>query len=414
VRFVSRLTIPLLVLALAACQAAAGPSAAPETIVTIGVDLPFRGMAQDVSTDTWNAMRLYLEQVGGRAGRFRVELARYDNAPPPNSVWDDAECRRNANQHLAVAHEVAVIGTYLSTCSKVQVPILNRAPGGPMLLVSHTDTNPGLTKAWEAGEPAVYFPSGRRSYARVLATDDHQGTAAARFAAHELGVKRCFVLDDTETYGVGVADAFVAEAARQGIQVTGRGQWRREAAGYRALFGPARAANVDCVFLGGIYDNHGDQLVKDKVAVLGDNDAVRLLAPDGFNGYPDLLTLPAARGAYVTEVGLSMASVASRPGVPAHFLADFRARFNHDPSSVRVLYGVQALQVVLAAIERSDGTRAGVRDRVFEAPGISIAADRAVLGRPITIASTGDTDANDIRIEQIRAGEQVVVGALAV
>ena len=26
---------------------------------------------------------------------------------------------------------------------------------------------------------------------------------------------------------------------------------------------------MDCVFLGGIYDNNGGQLVKDKVAVLG-------------------------------------------------------------------------------------------------------------------------------------------------
>ena len=55
-----------------------------------------------------------------------------------------------------------------------------------MLMVSHANTNPGLTKTWDPGEPAKYFPSGKRSYARVVTTDDIQGPAAAQFAAKDL------------------------------------------------------------------------------------------------------------------------------------------------------------------------------------------------------------------------------------
>ncbi len=49
-----------------------------------------------------------------------------------------------------------------------------------MLMVSHANTNPGLTKAWDPGEPDKYYPTGVRNYGRVIATDDFQGEADAR------------------------------------------------------------------------------------------------------------------------------------------------------------------------------------------------------------------------------------------
>jgi serine/threonine protein kinase len=272
---------------------ASNPAVANPAVATlaVGVDLPFQGTAKDASDDTWNAMQLYLEQVGGRAGNYKVELKKYDNSTAAKGAWDDATCTENANAHVANANanEVAVMGTYNSGCAKLEAPVLNQDPKGPMLMISHANTNPGLTKKWDPGEPEKYFPSGKRSYARVVTTDDFQGPAAAQFAAKDLSVKKCFVIDDTETYGKGVADTFAAEAAKQGITVVGRTSWNRGAANYTALFGQAKSAGADCVFFGGIYDNNGGQFTKDKVAVLGDNNTVKLVAPDGFTGYPDFL-----------------------------------------------------------------------------------------------------------------------------
>ena len=165
------------------------------------------------------------------------------------------------------------MGTYNSGCAKIEVPVLNQDPNGPMLMVSHANTNPGLTKAWDPGEPDKYYPTGKRNYARVVTTDDYQGTAAAQFAAQDLKVKKCFVLNDNETYGQGVAQAFVDEAAKQGIKIVGNEAWDAKQPNYTALFEGIKAKNPDCVFLGGIYDNNGGQLIKDKVTVLGDNDA---------------------------------------------------------------------------------------------------------------------------------------------
>ena len=218
-----------LVLTMAGCASDHPPSGPGRqgTTVAIGVDLPFAGNVQDATRETWNALNLYLERAGGMAGPHTVELIQYDNSPLPYSSWGPEECTRNAKNHVANRREVAVIGAWSSPCSKVQVPILNRAPDGPMLMVSHSATNPGLTKTWEAGEPDMYLPSGQRSFARVVTTDDTQGVAAAQFAARDLGVTKCFVLNDDDTYGVGLAKSFTTEAVRLGIQIVGEATWRR-------------------------------------------------------------------------------------------------------------------------------------------------------------------------------------------
>jgi len=405
----------LAIAALAATGCGGGSSTnAPGTGTTliIGVDVPFQGSAKDSSDATWQAMQLYMEQIGGKIGNYKVELQKYDDSTAAKGSWDESQCTKNANDHVNNANEVAVMGTFNSGCAKIEVPILNGDKTGPMLMISHANTNPGLTKTWDAGEPAKYFPSGKRNYGRVVTTDDIQGPAAAQFAAKDLKVKKCFVIDDTETYGKGVADTFAAEAAKQGVTVVGRTSWKKGDGNYTALFGAAKAAGADCVFFGGIYDNNGGQLTKDKVAVLGDNNLVKLIAPDGFTGYPEFNALPQAAGAYLTFAGLSTDVLKANGGIPVKFISDYKAKYGADPASSYALYGVQALQVILAAIEKSDGTRASVRNAVFEGSGISIPADKAIVGKAINIdPATGDVNAKDISVELVQGGQETFLKA---
>ena len=128
------------------------------------------------------------------------------------------------------------MGTYNSGCAKLEVPILNQAPGGRMLMVSHANTNPGLTKTWDPGEPDKYYPTGKRNYARVVTTDDYPGRGARRSSRPRTSsVKKCFVLNDNQTYGQGVAKTFADEAAKQGITVVGNKPWDGSRPNYTAL-----------------------------------------------------------------------------------------------------------------------------------------------------------------------------------
>ncbi len=341
------------------------PAAAGGTLI-VSSDLPLQGASADASADTNNALALILEQGGGKAGDFNIELKTYDNSTAAKGGWDDATCAKNANDHVANKAEVAVMGTYNSGCAKIEIPVLNQDPSGPMLMISHANTNPGITKAWDPGEPDVYYPTGVRNYGRVIATDDFQGAAGAQFAKQDLKVTKCLVLNDAQTYGVGVATAFTDEAKKQGIEIVGEEAWDAKQPNYTALFEGYKDSGLDCVYLGGINDNNGEQLIRDKVAVFGPNTgAVKLIAPDGFTGYPTVQALAEAQDMYITFAGLPASALVEAGGAGAKFVNDFKAKYGHDPASAYAIYGAAALQYILKSIAASDGTRKGVRDAAF-------------------------------------------------
>jgi branched-chain amino acid transport system substrate-binding protein len=372
----------------------------------VSSDLPLQGASQAASTDTNNALQLLLDQAGGKAGSFSVKLQTYDDSTAAKGGWDDATCAKNAADHVSNTAEVAVMGTYNSGCAKIEVPVLNQDKTGPMLMVSHANTNPGLTKAWDSGEPDKYYPTAVRNYARIVATDDLQGSADAQFAAQVLKVKNCVVLNDAQTYGQGVAKAFTAEAKKQGINVVAEQAWDPKQPNYTALFEGFKSKNPDCVFLGGINDNNGEQLIRDKVSVLGTNDgAVKLIAPDGFTGYPSVQKMTESQGMYISFAGLPASELIKAGGAGAKFVNDFKAKFGHDPASAYSIYGAAALQIILAAIAKSDGTRKGVRDAAFG--GITIPADQSVIGKAFGIDPTsGDVTARDMSIQILKNNDE--------
>ena len=149
------------------------------TEVVVSSDLPLQGSSASTSQSTNQMIELYLESVGNKAGKYNVKFKPYDDSTAAKGAWDDAACAKNATDHVANTAEVAVMGTFNSGCAKIEVPTLNQDSTGPMLMVSHANTNPGLTKKWETGEPDKYFPTGTRNYARVVTTDDYQGQGAA-------------------------------------------------------------------------------------------------------------------------------------------------------------------------------------------------------------------------------------------
>ena len=395
----------------AACGGGSGTTSAGgdgggKTLI-ISTDLPLQGASKDASDATINAIKLYLEQVGYKAGKYTIQLKSYDDSTAAAGQWDAASCTKNATDHVENTDEVAVMGTYNSGCAKLEVPVLNAAPGGGMLMVSHANTNPGLTKTWDPGEPDKYYPSGTRNYARVITTDDYQGAAAAQFAAEELKLKNCYILNDNQTYGIGVAKAFQTEAAKAGINVLGNDAWDNKQPNYTALFQSIKAKNPDCIYIGGIYDNNGGQLIKDKVSVLGDNDKVKMIGPDGFTGYPELDKLAQGQGMYLTFAGLSQDQLKAAGGPAAALLDAYIKKYGAKPATDYALYGVAAVQVILAAIEKSDGTRKSVLDQVFGSTPITIPADKSVLGKEISIdPKTGDVSAKDISILQLKGNAE--------
>jgi branched-chain amino acid transport system substrate-binding protein len=379
----------------------------------IASDLPLQGGSADQSKSTNNAIKLLLKQMDNMAGEFSVGFREYDNSTAAKGSWDDAQCAKNAQAHVAAKDEVGVMGTYNSGCAKIIVPVLNQDPEGPMVMISNANTNPGLTKAWDAGEPEKYYPTGARNYYRVVTTDDNQGNAAAEFA-QSIGVKRVYVLNDRQTYGIGVARSFTSAAKALGLTVLSDGDagtgWDDKAPNYEALFTKIKATKPDMVYVGGIFDLNGGQLVKDKVKYLGDNSKVKFMMPDGFTGYPDFLALPEAAGAYLSFTGLSIDQF-PKGGAAEKFQADYLAEYGEAPTSSFSVYGAAAAQVLLKAIAASDGTRKGV----FEAmKGIVVPAEESVVGTELRFDENGDIVSRDITILNVTDNKETFVTKITV
>ncbi len=382
--------------------------------LTVSSDLPLQGGSADQSESTNNVIKLLLKQVKNKAGKFNIKFKMYDNSTAAKGSWDDAQCAKNAQAHVANRTEVAVMGTYNSGCAKIIVPILNQDPKGPMVMVSNANTNPGLTKAWGPGEPQKYYPTGKRNYFRVVTTDDNQGLAAATFAKADLGIKSVYVLNDRQTYGIGIAQAFTTTAKEIGLTVLSDGPagegWDEKASNYEALFTKIKALNPDMIYIGGIFDLNGGQLVKDKVKVLGDNTKVKLMAPDGFTGYPDFLSLDEADGTYLSFTGLSI-DLFPKGGAAEKFQKAYLKAYGKAPTSSFSVYGGAAMQAILDAISRSDGTRKSIFEKM---PTVYISAKKSVVGTAITFDNNGDTLQKGITILVVKNKIETTLKMIAV
>ena len=105
-----------------------------------------------------------------------------------------------------------------------------------------------------------------------------------------------------------------------------------------------------------------------------------------------MVKLPEAAGMYLTFAGLTQDELIKAGGAGVKLFEAYKAKYGKDPVGSYPLYGVAAVQVILAAIEKSDGTRKGVTEAVLSGDGITIPVDQSVIGKEIKIdPATGDT-----------------------
>jgi branched-chain amino acid transport system substrate-binding protein len=213
-------------------------------------------------------------------------------------------------------------------------------------------------------EPDKYYPTGQRNYTRVVASDAYQGAALAEFMQAQ-GTTKLYILNDKEAYGLGVATNVRNAAEHLGIEVVGFDAWDPKASNYEALMRKAGQAGADGLFLGGLIDENGAQVIKDKVAVLGPNDGdVKLYAPDGFTAQQtiDESGVENTRNAFFSVAGVPTDEFTGRG---AEFVTEFEATLGGDPVDPYAVYGAQAAQIMLDAIAASDGSRASVIEQMF-------------------------------------------------
>jgi len=372
-----------------------GGEGSPEALIV--ADLPLQHGVYGTTSPMVDAMTLALERRDYKAGQYRVGLQVCNDATKDNVVADPLTCIANARAYGASPSVIGVVGPFTSTCAKLQIPILNRAPGGSVAMVSPSNTYVGLTRAAAdaaKGEPSKYYPTGRRNYARVVPTDDVE-VAADAMVAQRLGVKRVYVLAPLD-FPAPILEDFALAAGNLGIEIAGRGFWD-DGQSYERLAALVARSKADGVFL--VFPS--PELLQALRARLG--RAVPLIA-SGVDPATAVLAGAAAEGMIISYPGPAIGLL---KGEGARFVASFSKKFDAKPDRFAV-DAAQAMDVLLDAVARSDGTRASVTNKLF-----STRVSNGILGS-FWITPTGDTTLNAIAMYRVTGGKATTYRTIVV
>ncbi len=270
------------------------PAYAEDKVVKIGINLSLTGADAEGATRILDGALLAIDQANAAnvIPGYRIEVVKYDDGTATAGQYDPAQAATNARKMVSDKDIVAAIGPQMSGAGKAMTPILSQ---GSLATITPSSTNPDITNPKFAEQ---YRPAGKPIYFRTVTTDAFQGPNMANYMAEVLKIKSVYVLDDSGAYGVGLADAFQAQAEKKGVKIMGRDRLDPKAADYTAVLTKIKQLNPDALYYGGVLQA-GVKLAKQA------HDIVPNMIKAGGDGMygPELLTAvgyPANEGWYAT------------------------------------------------------------------------------------------------------------------
>jgi branched-chain amino acid transport system substrate-binding protein len=336
----------------------------PGEVLNVYVSVPLEGSRAADGQAVVNGAKLALADSGGRAGGWEIHANFLDDTAGKPAHWDAATVADNARRAAQDTGAIAYIGELDSGATRISVPITNQAR---ILEVSPGATAVDLTKTGRGvpeGEPERFYPSGIRTFGRIVPADDVQARAAADWIKHD-GLGRIAIVSDGSSFGEGLAADFAGEAARLGMTTR------------------VAAASADGLYLAGTFNAE---------------------------------TPPSVRWVYASDAALQQplrsrlrgSISATSPVIPARALGPRAARFRREyreqfraAPEPYAAYGYEAMAVVLDSIERATNGR----DRTDVAKAfLATRHRRSLIGTYSIDSETGDTTLERIAGYRVRGG----------
>ena len=370
------------------------PLWAAEKSVTVGINLSLTGAdAESAKRIQYGAMMAFeAANAKGGVNGYKIVVTPYDDGTATAGQYDPAQAATNARRMVSNRATVAAIGPQMSGAGKAMSPILSE---GDLAIITPASTNPDITDPKYA---AQYRPEGKAVYFRTVATDAFQGPYMANYYADVLHVKTVYILDDSGAYGVGLADAFQAQAVKKGIKLLGRDRLDPKAADYSAVLTKIKSLNPEAIYYGGVLQA-GVKLAKQAY------DIVPKMIKGGGDGVqgPEMLSAvgyPANEGWYATVASPHVTDDAKMAG----WVKSYTDKYHVSPDDYSVT-AFDAATVIMAAIKQitdagKEPTRSAVRDAIQ-----SIKVD--TLQGPVAFDANGDLQDKTISVFQIKQDKSI-------
>jgi len=356
-------------LILAACGGGGTTTQTIKGTIKIGIDLPVTGEDASDGLPAQQGGKLAIKKAGKVCGASSHKDACFTLTPSAlddavNGVHDPKQGAANVQQFVADSAVLGMMGPFNSSVARAEIPIANSVN---LTMVSPSNTNECLTQEPADGHckgqaAKLRNNSGKNNYFRVCTTDLIQGPAAADYAYNKLGKKKVYILNDQQTYGLGIAQNFAKQFAADGGTVlnTDLGGFDPTATtDFKSKLTQAASLGADVVFFGGTTATKGGVIRKQMKGILD----VPYVAGDGISGDQFLKdAAPNAANSYFTVAG----PYASQLPTATAMIAAYKAEYNTDIGAYSA-QGYDAVGVIIAAISRAIDDAGGnmpTRDQV--------------------------------------------------
>ena len=266
--------IPLLLALLAACGAGTntgsgngnGSGSSSQKIIEVATDFPTSGKDESSGLPAQNGAQLAVDQANANneIPGYKLVFVPKDDVGP-SGIHDPAQGATNVKALIGDALVAGIVGPFNSNVAQSEMPIANQAP---IVMISPANTNPCLTKDTpESGcsgandQLAKLRPTGKVTYFRIATTDDHQGPAGADYLYKTLGYRSVYIIDDAETYGIGISNNFEKEWKALGGVDLGHSSEPSSTTSYISLLTQIAAKKPDVIYFGGL-DSTGGILIR--------------------------------------------------------------------------------------------------------------------------------------------------------
>jgi branched-chain amino acid transport system substrate-binding protein len=331
-------------------SSSAAPSGGGGNTVDIYSSLPLQGASSAQTGPLVNGIKLALSQAGNKAGNFTVNYQSLDDSTAAAGKWDPGQTAANARKVAADPKAVYYMGEFNSGASEVSIPILNQA-GVPM--VSPANTYVGLTTNLPGsapGEPEKYYPTGKRTYLRIVPIDSIQA-AADLIAMKQAGCTKVAVANDKEAYGQGLATLLGLEKGFYGVTITSNTGIDPTSPNFRSYASTIQGQGADCFFFAGIVSNGAVQITKDVHAALpkakifgGDGVCTSSYTSQKAGGVPAAID-PLLQCTVATQ------DLAAYPG-GKDFLKAYKAKYGTSSPDPYAIYGFEVMKLGLDTIAK--------------------------------------------------------------
>lgn len=385
-------------LALGACSSTPGSSAGASggggggggTAVKVGIELPMTGGEAPNGVSTANGVALALDKI--QVPGFTVSIEQKDDAV--NGKHDPNQGAQNMQALASDPQVLFVVGPYNSNVAQAEIPVSNAAG---LMQCSPANTAVGLTKG-EDGKSLRKTNPDKIAYVRVATTDDNQGAGTADIAYNVVGGKTAYVLDDTQTYGVGLADGFTDAYQKFGGKVLKRDGVPDSTTDFTSYVTNVKSSGAEVVMYGGVTTS-GIGLFRKQMAQQGLAN-IPLVGGDGIvdgsaataSSYLNIAGPDGDKNSYGT-----VAAINDIPN-PDQFKNDYKAKFNSDPGA----YSAPAYactQIFLQALQAVGASAGGDLAKLREAVRAYVADTShtydTVLGK-VGFDENGDTTQHTI------------------